>query len=152
MAAPSVARFYHEVAKLQPAGKLGQVLKQEQIATPIAGAVACKIAYISSDVNNKRTLATALVVAPRGAGVNRPVIAWADGTTSAQNNGPSQEEDPAVPLNEYFLVGGNSWTDYGLPAVEKFIRAGYVVVGTDYQGLGGGGRISMRWRLLMAVT
>ena len=37
-------------------------------------------------------------------------------------------------------MGGNSWTDYGLPAVEEFIKAGYVVVGTDYQGLGGGGK------------
>ena len=32
------------------------------------------------------------------------------------------------------------WTDYGLPNVEAFIQEGYVVVATDYQGLGGGGR------------
>ena len=37
-------------------------------------------------------------------------------------------------------MGGDSWTDYGLPAVGEFINAGYVVVGTDYQGLGGGGK------------
>ena len=48
--------------------------------------------------------------------------------------------NPAQPLNEYFLVGGDSWTDYGLPNVEAFIKEGYVVVATDYQGLGGGGR------------
>ena len=141
VAAPSVAPFYQQAARIQPAGKLGQIVKREQIAAGIPGAVAWKIAYISSDVNDKHTIATALVVAPRGAGVDRPVIAWAHGTTgTAQNNGPSQVENPAVPLNEYFLVGGNSSTDYGLPAVEKFIHAGYVVVGTDYQGLGGGGR------------
>ena len=42
--------------------------------------------------------------------------------------------DPVIaqPLNEYFLVGGNSWTDYGLPAVDEFVRAGYVVIGTDF--------------------
>lgn len=141
VAVPSVAPFYQQTAQIQPEGRLGQIVKQEEIFTPIPDAVAWKIAYISSDVNNKRTLATALVVVPRSAGIDRPVIAWAHGTTgTAQNNGPSQQENPAVPLNEYFLIGGNSSTDYGLPAVEKFIRAGYVVVGTDYQGLGGGGR------------
>jgi hypothetical protein len=47
---------------------------------------------------------------------------------------------PAQGLNEYFLLNGDSWTDYGLPSVETFIKQGDVVVGTDYQGLGGGGR------------
>jgi pimeloyl-ACP methyl ester carboxylesterase len=37
-------------------------------------------------------------------------------------------------------VGGNSWTDYGIPNLEEFIKEGYVVVATDYQGLGGGGK------------
>jgi pimeloyl-ACP methyl ester carboxylesterase len=68
-------------------------------------------------------------------------MSWAHGTTgAAQNCGPSQVLDPVVPLNEYFLVGGNSWTDYGIPAIEEFIKEGYVLVATDYQGLGGGGR------------
>jgi pimeloyl-ACP methyl ester carboxylesterase len=68
-------------------------------------------------------------------------MSWAHGTTgSAQNCGPSQVINPAAPLNEYFLVGGNSWTDYGIPAIEEFIKEGYVLVATDYQGLGGGGR------------
>jgi pimeloyl-ACP methyl ester carboxylesterase len=43
-------------------------------------------------------------------------------------------------LNEYFLADGNSWTDYGIPNVEQFIKEGYVIVATDYQGLGGGGK------------
>jgi len=68
-------------------------------------------------------------------------MSWAHGTTgAAQNCGPSQVLNPVVPLNEYFLVGGNSWTDYGIPAIEEFIQEGYVVVATDYQGQGGGGR------------
>jgi pimeloyl-ACP methyl ester carboxylesterase len=138
---PSVTAFYEETARIKPEGKLGRVVKQEPITTPIPGAVAWKIAYISSDVNDRRTIATGLVVAPADAGTNRPVLAWAHGTTgTAQNNGPSQEVNPAVPLNEYFLIGGNSSTDYGMPALTQFIAAGYVVVATDYQGLGGGGR------------
>ncbi len=48
--------------------------------------------------------------------------------------------NPAAPLNLYFLPNGNASTDYGVPAIETFIKAGYVVVATDYQGLGGGGK------------
>ena len=142
-AEPPVPPFYASVMKMTPEGKLGQVIKQEAIATSVKGVRAWRIAYISSDISGRKTIATGLVVAPMGpapAG-GRPVMSWAHGTTgSAQNCGPSQVIDPAVPLNEYFLVGGNSWTDYGIPSVEEFIKEGYVLVATDYQGLGGGGR------------
>ncbi len=140
---PPMQPFYAAVMKMVPQGKLGQVIKQEKIDTPIKGAQAWRIAYISSDISSRKTIATALVVAPAGAAPTggRPVMTWAHGTTgSAQNCGPSQVINPAVPLNEYFLLDGNSWTDYGIPAVEEFIREGYVVVATDYQGLGGGGK------------
>ena len=110
--------------------------------TAIPGAEAWRIAYVSSDVQERKTISTAIVVAPKGPAPKdgRPIVAWAHGTTgTAENCGPSQVPNPAQPLNQYFLIDGNSWTDYGLPAVEDFIRQGYVVVGTDYQGLGGGG-------------
>lgn len=139
---PPVAPFYEEVMKISPSGKLGQVMKKEKIATPIKGAQAWKIAYVSSDVAGRKHLVTGLVVAPSGAPPKegRPIMAWGHGTTgAAQSCGPSQVLNPAVPLNEYFLIGGNSWTDYGIPSVEEFINEGYVVVATDYQGLGGGG-------------
>jgi pimeloyl-ACP methyl ester carboxylesterase len=37
-------------------------------------------------------------------------------------------------------MDGNSWTDFGIPNGQEFIDQGYVVVATDYQGLGGGGK------------
>jgi len=135
--------FYEAVMKLSPDGRLGQVVKREKVKTSIAGAQAWRIAYISSDAQERKTLSTALVVAPVGPAPKegRAMIAWAHGTTgTAQSCGPSQMLDPAKSLNQYFLVGGDSWTDYGLPSVETFIKEGYVVVGTDYQGLGSGGR------------
>lgn len=142
-AAPPVASFYAAVAAMKADGKLGQVIAQEPLATAIPGARAWRIAYISSDMADKPTISTALVIAPVGpapAG-GRPVMSWAHGTTgTAQSCGPSQVVDPAAPLNEYFLPAGNSWTDYGVPALAEFIKVGYVVVATDYQGLGGGGR------------
>lgn len=137
-----VPTFYAAVAKMKPEGKLGKIIKKERISTTLSGAQAWRIAYISSDLRDRPTISTGLVVAPLGKAPKggRPVLSWAHGTTgTAQNCGPSQVENPAVPLNQYFVVGGNSWTDYGIPALREFIDQGYVVVASDYQGLGGGG-------------
>jgi pimeloyl-ACP methyl ester carboxylesterase len=140
---PPVPPFYEAVAKMSPSGKLGQVIKQEKISTSLKGAQAWKIAYISSDVAGRKTIATGTLIAPVGPAPKdgRPIMAWAHGTTgSAQNCGPSQIIDPTRPLNQYFLPDGNSWTDFGIPNGQEFIDQGYVVVATDYQGLGGGGK------------
>ena len=140
---PPMPPFYTSVMKMAPEGKLGQIIKKEKIDTSVKGAQAWKIAYISSDVAGRKTIATGVIISPVGAAPKegRPILAWAHGTTgSAQNCGPSQITDPTAPLNEYFLMGGNSWTDYGIPNVEEFIKEGYVIVATDYQGQGGGGK------------
>ena len=140
---PPMQPFYAAVMKMAPEGKLGQVIKQEKIATSVKGAQAWRVAYISSDISGRKTIATGMVVAPIDAAPagGRPVISWAHGTTgTAQNCGPSQVYDPVVPLNQYFLMSGNSWTDYGIPSIEEWIKEGYVIAATDYQGLGGGGR------------
>ncbi len=137
-----VPAFYASLEAMSPDGKLGEVIEKESIETTVPGARAWRIAYVSSDLAGRKTISTAIVAAPAGPAPKdgRPVVVWAHGTTgTAQNCGPSQQINPVQPLNEYFLIGGNSTTDYGLPAVERFIRDGYVVVGTDYQGLGGGG-------------
>jgi hypothetical protein len=80
---PSMPPFYADVMKMTPEGKLGQVIKQEKITTPVKGAQAWKIAYISSDVAGRPTISTGLVVAPVGQAPKegRPVLAWAHGTT-----------------------------------------------------------------------
>ena len=143
LADPPVAPFYASVMKMSPNGKLGQVIKQEKISTGIKGAQAWKIAYISSDVAGRKTIATGTLLAPVGPAPKegRPILAWAHGTTgSAQNCGPSQVIDPTRALNQYFLPDGDSWTDFGIPNGQEFIDQGYVVVATDYQGLGGGGK------------
>jgi len=134
--------FYEDATKLTPDGALGQVLKKERIPTSIPAADAWRIAYVSSDALERKTVVTAVVIAPKGdvPKGGRPIVSWAHGTTgTAENCGPSQLVNPAQPLNQYFLVGGDAWTDYGVPGVEAFIEAGHVVVATDYQGLGGGG-------------
>ncbi len=137
-----VPPFYAGVQSLPATGKLGTVIAREDVATAVPGAQAWRIAFLSSDVGERPTISTALVVAPQGeppAG-GRPIVVWAHGTTgTAQNCGPSQVLDPAQDLNEYFLVGGTSWTDFGIPGLTEMIAAGYAVIAPDYQGLGGGG-------------
>ena len=142
-AGPPVAAFYESVSKLSANGKLGQIVKREKISTSLKGAQAWKIAYISSDVAGRKTIATGLIIAPVGPAPKegRPILAWAHGTTgSAQNCGPSQVIEPTRPLNQYFLPDGDFWTDFGIPNGQEFIDQGSVVVATDYQGLGGGGK------------
>ena len=139
----SLAPFYQKVTQMKAAGPLGTVIAKEKIKTKIPGADAWRIAYISSDLFDKPTISTGLVIAPTGKAPKggRPILAWSHGTTgTAQNCGPSQVLDPAQDLNLYFMIGGTSWTDFGLPAATDFIKQGYVLVATDYQGLGGGGK------------
>ena len=143
LADPPMPPFYSSVIKMAPEGKLGQVIAKEKITTSVKGAQAWKIAYISSDVAGRKTIATGTIISPVGRGPKegRPILAWAHGTTgSAQNCGPSQVIDPTRALNQYFLPDGDSWTDFGIPNGQQFIDQGYVVVATDYQGLGGGGK------------
>jgi len=139
----SLPPFYRSLQELKASGMLGKAIKQEKISTTIPNAIAWRIAYNSSDLFDRPTISTAVVVAPAGRPPKkgRPIIAWAHGTTgTAQNCGPSQVENPAQPLSQYFLVNGNSWTDYGIPGVNVFIDKGYILVATDYQRLGGGGK------------
>ena len=80
------------------------------MATSVPGAVAWRIAYISSNMANKKTISTGLVIAPNDKAPpnGRPVMSWAHGTTgTAQSCGPSQVVNPAEPLNEYFLPSGD---------------------------------------------
>jgi len=91
--------------QMGPTGKLGQVIKKEPIKTSLKGAQAWRIAYISSDVAERKTISTGLIIAPTGPAPKegRPIMAWAHGTTgSAQNCGPSQIIDPTRALNQYF--------------------------------------------------
>src|SRR5664280_1832556 len=59
-----VSPFYEAASKMIPEGKLGQVIKKEEIKTSIPGARAWLIVYVSSDIADHKTIATGLVVAP----------------------------------------------------------------------------------------
>lgn len=51
----SLPPFYQTVTQMKPSGPLGKVIAKEKIATKIPGAEAWRIAYISSDINERPT-------------------------------------------------------------------------------------------------
>ena len=116
----------------------GDVIKSEPIAAP-KGARAWRVMYMSSTEDGRPTPVTGLIISPLGeAHGPRPVLAWAHGTTGAARGcAPSLAQDPA---REFLTRGGINPVDVGVPYLGDFLARGYVVVASDYQGLGGPGR------------
>lgn len=78
-----------------------------------------------------------MVVAPEGAGANRPVLTWLHGTTGIGDAAcPSLQPDPVRELTVYYSPTSTQFIDYGIPGLQSFIDAGWIVCATDYQGLG----------------
>ena len=118
-------------------GSPGTLLSQESVETSISGARAWRIRYVSRDVNDVAHEASGLVIAPAGAGENRPLMTWCHGTTGLGDAGcPSAQPDPARELITYFDPRATQQIDFGVPGLQGFIDDGWVVCATDYQGLG----------------
>lgn len=115
----------------------GTLLRQEPITTGIAGARAWRIHYTSCDVNGVGHESSGLVIAPAGPGANRPIVTWCHGTTGLGDAAcPSAQPDPVREIVTYFTPEATQQIDYGIPGLQGFIDAGWVVCATDYQGLG----------------
>lgn len=117
---------------------MGELLiSSESITTSIVNAQAYRIRYHSRDVSGSATESTGLVIAPKAAGENRKVMSWAHGTTGLGDAAcPSAQPDPARELITYFESGSQTQIDYGIPGLQQFIDDDWIVVATDYQGLG----------------
>lgn len=108
----------------------GRLLRSEPFDRQVPdGAHGWRIVYTTTDESGDPTLASGLVVVPDGSTPDggRPVVAWAHGTTGfARQCAPSLLEAP-------FSAGA-------FPAVfEEVVEEGWVVVATDYVGLGAEG-------------
>jgi hypothetical protein len=115
----------------------GVLIDHEQIETSIHGAVAFRVRHRSHDLHHKPTESTGLVIAPAAPGEDRRVMSWAHGTTGIGDAAcPSAQPDPARELTLYYEPGSLTQIDYGVPGLQRFIDDGWVVVATDYQGLG----------------
>ncbi|MFN7177055.1 MAG: lipase family protein, partial [Thermaurantiacus sp.] len=86
-----------------------------------AGARAWRIRYETRDWQGRPTESTGMVIAPAGAGASRPVLAWQHGT---------------VGVTEPCAVSARPYRFTQVPALAEMMGRGWVVVATDYQGLG----------------
>lgn len=112
---PSLAR--------DPQGPPGTLIDYDSKAGAPAGAQAWRIRYVSQNEAGKAIEITGVVVAPKGVPnrMGRPVLAWAHGTW-----GVADKCTPSASPNFFTAT----------PALEDAIARGYVVVATDYEGLG----------------
>jgi pimeloyl-ACP methyl ester carboxylesterase len=137
---PTIPKFYDAPSPL-PKGKPGDLIRTQEIKAP-AGARAWRILYRSTLHDGKPVAVSGFVVVPDGPAPKegRPVVAWAHGTDGgARRCAPSLIDDPARDLLTYFTFESPYQYDVGIPALSAFVKAGYVVVATDYQGLGTSG-------------
>ncbi|MBW4622631.1 MAG: lipase family protein [Cyanosarcina radialis HA8281-LM2] len=106
-----------------PAVAPGKILRQEPLLDSLPeGAVAWRIMYRSTGKNGEPIAVTGVVVAPKEPSKSpRPLIAWAHGTIGVLPEcGVSHTQDPYKQT----------------PVVDLMVRQGFVVVATDYPGLG----------------
>ena len=132
-----VPEFYIPPSPL-PKGEHGTLIDRMEIEAP-EGARAWKIMYLSELHDGTRVPVSGIVVAPEGEAPEggRDVIAWAHGTEGGGRNcAPSLPTNPAVDLVDYFTYESPYQQDVGVPALTAMLDAGYVVVATDYNGLG----------------
>jgi alpha-beta hydrolase superfamily lysophospholipase len=134
---PKGSAFYDPPRPL-PSGKAGKLIWARRIQAP-KGARAWKVLYRSTLHDGRAVAVSGLVIAParkppkRG----RPVIAWAHGTLGgARDCAPSIPSNPARNLASYYTYTSRYFLDVGVPALTRFVKAGYVITATDYQGLG----------------
>lgn len=119
---PQPGGFYATPKELDP--RPGVLLRTERVDTDVAGATAYRILYSSRDLHDQPAVASGLALvplAPAPAG-GYPVVAWAHGTSGvARRCAPS-------------LTPGT--TASSVAGAQQLINAGYLVVATDYPGLG----------------
>ena len=111
----------------------GVVVRAEPLTRGVPdGASAWRILYTSTGMDDEPTVVSGTVLIPDAvpsasteATSSRPVLAWAHGTTGvARGCAPSMMANP--------------WG--GIPALDEVIEQGWIVVATDYEGLGTEGR------------
>ncbi len=115
----------------------GTLLKTETVPAP-DGAMAWRVMYVSTTWDGRRVPVTGLIVAPLDT-LDRPhpVLLWLHGTTGgARVAAPSLAPRPA---QDFVQRSATAPIDYGVPYLTDWLARGYVVVATDYYGLGGPG-------------
>ncbi|MFQ3665536.1 MAG: alpha/beta fold hydrolase, partial [Sphingomonadaceae bacterium] len=102
----------------------GTLVSAQAMEAAPEGARAWRIRYWTRDHRGQPTQSTGMLIAPAGAGTDRPVVAWQHGTVGVS-------EACAVSLAPYRFTQ--------VPGLAAMLARGWVVVATDYPGLGTSG-------------
>lgn len=119
---PEPGPFYTPPEPL-PEGPPGTLIRTEPLETTPAGATGWRVLYLSTDPYQQPVAVSGIVLAPVAplSPEGRPVVAWAHPTTGVMPNCAPSLMRPAYTL---------------IPNVSSLLQAGYIVVATDYPGLG----------------
>jgi pimeloyl-ACP methyl ester carboxylesterase len=121
---PSGDAFYTYAKKLP--SKHGKALWQRKLTGQAAlkGGSSTLLLYRSTSFDGKAVPVSAVLTVPKGKAPKGgwPIVSWAHGTTGIA--------DQCAPSRANLQAG------YDHPVMERWLKAGYAVVRTDYQGLG----------------
>ena len=123
---PAAPGPFYDAPSPLPAGAAGAVLRSESLPGAPAGAKAWRLLYLSTRLDGTPTAVSAILIvpnAPAPAG-GRPVVAWQHGAVGVGRNCA-----PSLRAN---------WAGF-IDGLALFVQQGYVVVSTDYEGLGASG-------------
>ena len=114
---------FYNTPSLIPANAPGTIIRFETMNAPFPESQAWRVLYTSTGINGEPIVVSGMMFAPTGPVPpgGRPVVSWAHPTTGI--------EDPCAPSRSpkpYDDVQG----------LADFLNLGWVVVATDYQGLG----------------
>lgn len=118
--APVGDAFYAGPQSL-PKGKPGSMIWSQAIDAP-NGAQGWRILYTSQSLEGADIVVSGVLFAPTGEppAEGRPIVTWAHGTAGTADHCAPSKADAAK----------------GIPALDRFLEQGYLVVATDYEGLG----------------
>lgn len=119
----SFSPSFYNTPSAVPATTPGTIIRFETMDAPFPESEAWRVLYTSTGINGEPILVSGMVFAPTGPApsTGRPVVSWSHPTTGIEDEcAPSRSPKP------YDDVQG----------LAEFLNLGWVVVATDYQGLG----------------
>ena len=116
---------FYDTSVFSEYGQPGEVLRTENLDVSLANGTAQRILYRSQKADGSPTISSGMLFIPNSPSSQpRPVVAWAHGTV-----GMGRECAPSRSTNPFNAIS----------FVDQMLARGWVVVATDYAGLGTSG-------------
>jgi pimeloyl-ACP methyl ester carboxylesterase len=129
---PGGTAFYKPPSPLPGKGHGGLIWARKLSGTPAlhGGSSNRRVLYRSKGVTGKAVAVSGTVSVPKGHAPKGgwPVISWGHGTTGIA--------DSCAPSRDSASNPAHGLIDYAYPLLQRWLKAGYAVVRTDYEGLG----------------